>query len=178
MRTVLCAAIACVLSSGASAAHFGDALAHYFLENYEAAHAEWQVLANEGDRESQFYLGLLYETGRGVDVDIDTAVRWYKKAAEAGHGKAAYRLALLARQSDTPPAEPATVLSWIKKAAEGGVAAAQYELGAAYAEGKLVDRDFAKARQWFAAAEDSLPAGPKQEQAARMRRMIEARLER
>ena len=85
MRTVLCAAIACVLSSGASAAHFGDALAHYFLENYEAAHAEWQVLANEGDRESQFYLGLLYETGRGVDADIDTAVRWYKKAAEAGH---------------------------------------------------------------------------------------------
>lgn len=176
MRIVLGAVMACILPLGASAAHFGDALAHYFLENYEAAHAEWQVLAAEGDRSSQFYLGLLYETGRGVAADTDTAVRWYQKAAEAGHGEAAYRLALLARQSDDLPAEPETVLNWIKQAAEGGVAEAQYELGAVYAEGKLVDRDFEKARQWFSAAEDALPQGPKRRQAAEMRRTIEARL--
>lgn len=178
MRKAL--ALLAVLISGQSAhaaTTFGDALAAYFLQNYDRAFSEWQELAAQGDTPSKFYLGLLYETGHGTQQDVAKAIDWYRQAAAAGHAEAAYRLARLARQTDSLPATPETVLAWIKQAAEGGIADAQYELGAFLAEGKLVARDLPQARDWFAAAADSFSDPAKQRQADQMRQMVEARLD-
>jgi hypothetical protein len=41
-----------------------------------------EELAEEGDAESQFRLGVMYETGQGVPQDYAEAVRWYRKAAQ------------------------------------------------------------------------------------------------
>ena len=37
---------------------------------------------------AQFYLGELYENGRGVPVDYAESLKWYKKALAGGYGSA------------------------------------------------------------------------------------------
>lgn len=49
-----------------------------------------QKAANGGNGDAAFQLGSMYETGTGVDANADTALSWYKKAANAGN-KAAKR---------------------------------------------------------------------------------------
>lgn len=48
----------------------------------------WQSLAEQGDANSQYNLGLMYSRGEGVVRDDFEAVEWFKKAAEQGNGKA------------------------------------------------------------------------------------------
>ena len=165
-----------LIASPAGAATFGDAIAHYSLQQYDKALAEWQELAQTGDAPSEYYLGLLYETGRGVTENVDTAVSWYEKAAASGHAEAAYRLARLARQGGHLTADAQQVLAWVQQAAEGGVADAQYEMGAYLAEGKLVPRDLKAALTWFEKAEAGFEGRPKAARAAQMRKLIEAKL--
>ena len=38
--------------------------------------------AESGDGDAQCYLGMLYETGRGVPKDRAEAVKWFRKAAD------------------------------------------------------------------------------------------------
>ena len=41
--------------------------------------------ANQGDASAMDWLGYLYENGRGVTQNYNTAKYWYEKAAEKGH---------------------------------------------------------------------------------------------
>ena len=43
-----------------------------------------QNRANQGDKEAQFNLGLMYAEGRGVNEDEKKAVKWFTLAAEQG----------------------------------------------------------------------------------------------
>lgn len=51
-----------------------------------------QKLAEQGNVKAQYILGEMYEQGRGVDKDTDTAIAWYQKAEKNGHPKAAGRI--------------------------------------------------------------------------------------
>ena len=44
--------------------------------------------ADQGDAQSQYWLGYCYENGFGVLYDIDEALVWYKAAADQGYGPA------------------------------------------------------------------------------------------
>ena len=50
-------------------------------------------LAEQGNVKAQYILGEMYEQGRGVDKNTDTAIAWYQKADTNGHPKAAERIA-------------------------------------------------------------------------------------
>jgi TPR repeat protein len=56
------------------------------LKNGDNATAlkDFLPLARQGDAAARFYLGLMYDNGRGVPKDYAEAVRWYSKAAEQG----------------------------------------------------------------------------------------------
>ena len=41
----------------------------------------WQEAAEQGDADAQFYLGLCYYFGKGVDEDLDKATEWLQKFA-------------------------------------------------------------------------------------------------
>ena len=45
--------------------------------------------------EAQFYLSLMYRTGRGVPQHDKTAVKWYKLAAEQGYADAQFKLGVM-----------------------------------------------------------------------------------
>ena len=65
-------------------------MGHYFLigdvvEEDEAKAAEWfQRAANQGHEYAQRTLAEMYEEGRGVKKNLNTALEWYKKAAAQG----------------------------------------------------------------------------------------------
>ena len=44
--------------------------------------------ANNGNKESEFVIGYLYENGRGVPQNINEAVKWYRKSAKKKYTKA------------------------------------------------------------------------------------------
>ena len=78
---------ACVLLNGDHnvAADAATACA-LFRQGAEQAHAE-----------STFYLGCCFLTGEGVIKDETAASEWFRKAADLGHARAQYHLAVLIR---------------------------------------------------------------------------------
>jgi hypothetical protein len=68
-----------------------DALAR---GDHAAAAAEFQKLAEQGDKKAQAHLGYMYYVGEGVEQDYTQAVKWYKKAAILGDKDSQYNLAV------------------------------------------------------------------------------------
>uniref|UniRef100_UPI003567E3EB tetratricopeptide repeat protein n=1 Tax=Sneathiella sp. TaxID=1964365 RepID=UPI003567E3EB len=71
---------------GAEAAKKGD---------FATALREWKPLAEQGDADAQYNLGVMYYNGTGVPQDYKQAVKWYTAAAEQGFANAQHNLALM-----------------------------------------------------------------------------------
>jgi TPR repeat protein len=56
---------------------------------------EWRPLAEQGDADAQYRLGVLYANGYGVPKDYVQARQWYEKAAAQGNTIAQYNLGRL-----------------------------------------------------------------------------------
>jgi uncharacterized protein len=91
----LALALAFARVGAADAASLRAGIAAFNRENFNAAAVILGPLAETGDARAQFYLGLMYEIGRGVPQDYATAVYWYRRAANQGETTAQYRLGLL-----------------------------------------------------------------------------------
>jgi len=68
--------------SGFDAYHRGD---------YATALNTFRPLAEQGEAQAQFKLGVMYHQGLGVTQDNEEAVRWYRQAANQGLASAHYR---------------------------------------------------------------------------------------
>jgi TPR repeat protein len=60
----------------------------------------WRKAAYAGEKGSQWYMGLCYYYGRGVDRDVAQAMAWFRESAARGN-----RVAALALQSGIPGGE-------------------------------------------------------------------------
>lgn len=114
--------------------------------------AALQTRAQAGDAESQFQMGEAYRAGRGVSVDPETAIMWYRRAAAQGHIRASEELGFaLFAHGDRREAMP-----YIEKAAARGEARAFYLLGTAHFNGDYATRDWPLA---YAQTERAAAAG-------------------
>lgn len=106
--------------------------------------------ANAGDPWAQLNLGAAYDNGMGgLGLDPVQAVRWYRRAAEAGLAEAQFNLAhCLATGSGTPRSDN-EALQWMLRAAGQGLASAQYLAGVMLAEGIGTQADPARAIVWL-----------------------------
>jgi TPR repeat protein len=59
------------------------------------AFAGFKKLAEQGNADAQYVLGLMYDAGRGTPKDERQAVTWYRKAAEQGYASAQLNLGLM-----------------------------------------------------------------------------------
>jgi len=66
--------------------------------DYTSAMAQWNTLAQTGNPEAQFNLGLMYHSGLGGSINEHEAVSWYEKAAQNGYPKAQEFLAIAYRE--------------------------------------------------------------------------------
>ena len=150
MRTLLAALTALMLfATPVVAGDFEHAVAAYNAGNYEKAFRLWKPLAEQGDADAQYNLGLMYDYGEGVPKDDAKAVYWYRKAAEQGHAKAQFNLGWMYANGEGVAEDGAKAFSWYRKAAEQGHAKAQVKLGAMYIAGEGVPKDDVKAVNWF-----------------------------
>lgn len=67
----------------------------YERGDYTQAARIFTPLAEQGISSAQFYLGLMYEKGRGVRQDHSTAVTWFLKAATQGYAGPQNNLGLM-----------------------------------------------------------------------------------
>ena len=142
MRTVFLTVFlaAGLMAAGPMAA--GDARADVtggwqaYLEGDAAtALAELEPAAQAGDAAAEYYLGVLYDHGAGVDRDHRTAAEWYEKAARQDHLDAQFKLGMLYRDGAGSPGDPnavrpdpAAAARWFTPAAQTGHVQASYEL--------------------------------------------------
>ncbi len=58
----------------------------------DSQYLELKKRSKNGNPEAQFYLGWMYDTGKGANRNIKKAFKWYGKAAEQGHAEAQFNL--------------------------------------------------------------------------------------
>ena len=106
-------------------------------------------LAEAGDAEAWYRIGVIKEQGVGLAVDPPGAIEAYTAAAELGHAKAQFRLAQLLAAGFAGPPNYALARLWYARAAAQGIAEAAYNAGL-YAETGVGGReDLAAAEAFF-----------------------------
>ena len=70
-----------------------EAVALYHEKAYEKAYTKFLTLANHGDAIAQYYVGLFYRKGIGVDDDQKESFKWFLKSAENGYPESQYLVA-------------------------------------------------------------------------------------
>ncbi len=171
----LCAGFTLGLTAPAWAG-FGEGAAAYHRGDYATALREWRPLAEQGDAEAQYNLGLMYYTGKGVPRDYAKAVGWYRKAAEQGDAGAQNNLGVMYGEGQGVPRDYAKAVGWYRKAAEQGDAGAQNNLGVIYDKGLGVPRDYILAHMWFGLAVSKLPPGEVRDRAVKNRDIVAKRM--
>ncbi len=106
--------------------------------------------AEGGDPHAQYALGVLCHLGRGMEMNMAAAVRWYTRAAEGGHVEAQYVLGRLYEEGEAVRQDYFRAAEWYRLAAGlGRHAEAQFALGRMYFDGRGVPHDFGEAIAWY-----------------------------
>ncbi len=116
-------------------------------------------MAQAGNAEAAFRIGLLADLGEGVPKDAVEAYRWFRRAAAAGNAAAEFNVAVMQDSGRGTPHDVAGAAEWYARAAARGNRRAQYNLALLYSDGDGLPRNEAVAHAWFKlAAAGGLPA--------------------
>src|SRR6266487_3629596 len=130
-------------------ADFKKGMTAYEAGDYATALKMWRPLAEQGNTDAQYGLGLMYDGGKGVPQDNAEAARWYRKAAEQGLASAQSNLGVLYARGEGVPQDNAQAARWYRRAAEQEYAMAQFNLGVLYEKGHGVKQDYTEAVFWY-----------------------------
>jgi len=95
MTRALFAAVISLWLTTSAWAGFDEGVAAYDRGDYATAVEEWLPIAEQGNADAQYNLGIMYDNGYGVPQDYAEAVRWYRLAAEQGYAKAQFVLGVM-----------------------------------------------------------------------------------
>ena len=167
----LCAAVLLGLTAPAWAG-LDEAVAAYQRGDYASAFREFRPLAEQGNANAQYNLGIMYDNGQGVSQDYAGAVKWFRKAAKQGVAEAQFELGFMYDKGLGVPQDYAKALQWWRKAAERGYAKAQSKLGFMYRNGQGVPQDYVQAHKWYNLVASRLPPGIDRDRAVKNRFII------
>ncbi len=120
----------------------------FLIPLFNVAEYKWRPLAEQGNAEAQYKLGVAYDNGEGVRQNDKEAVLWYRRAADQGFAKAQNSLGLAYFKGRGVPQNYAEAVKWYRKAVEQGNALAQNSLGVAYYYGRGVPQNYEEAVKW------------------------------
>ncbi len=140
-------------------AAYNTGVAAFEAGEFRAAYAAWLPLAQSGDIDAQRNVGLLYQTGRGVPLDLGVAFYWYRLSAEGGNAASANSVAMMYLAGDGLPSDYVAAAAWLSRAASIGYGPAQFNLGLLYERGIGVEQDDQTALGWFVLAAESGQTG-------------------
>ncbi|MEE8533836.1 MAG: peptidoglycan-binding protein [Alphaproteobacteria bacterium] len=121
----------------------------YKSSGYATALRVFRARAALGRATAQYYLGIMYDKGKGVPQDYAKAIEWYTKAAEQGMARAQYNVGVAYDNGEGVLQDYAEAKKWYTKAAEQGYAKAQSNLGTMYGTGEGVPEDYVRAHMWY-----------------------------
>jgi TPR repeat protein len=145
------------VAGAAAAGPFDDALVAAERGNYSTALRLLRPLAEQGDADAQYNLGVMYNNGDGVPQNYSEAIKWHRKAADQGNGNSQFNLGFMYDRGRGIPPNYAEAVKWYRLAANQGVAIAQYKLGVKYHDGQGVPRDYVQAHMWFDLSASQFP---------------------
>lgn len=120
---------------------------------YGAALPGLALMANEGSVVAQAKLAFLYERGLVVERDPETAIRWYRAAADQGDKRAKLSLARLLDEEKGPLQDQALASALYEELALSGLSEAALRLAALYFDGaEEIAQDYVVAARWLTRA--------------------------
>lgn len=112
----------------------------YGAKSQEINHAQLALqlepLANDGDAEAQYHLGMMYHLGLGVTQDYNRAYALFVDSEKSGHPLSAYKVGCYyaGQGNGVVPFDYEKALQYKLIAAKAGYALAQYDVGLTYAQ--------------------------------------------
>lgn len=126
-----------------------DAADAFARGDNRAAYDIVRPLADSGDAQAQFSLGMMFAQGLGVAKDEAEAVLWFTRAAEQGEPNAQVNLGSAYLKGKGTAVDFEKAAFWFRRAAEQGFAAGQFNLGLCYAKGRGVAQNDGIAVEWY-----------------------------
>jgi len=110
----------------------------------------FKILAENGNAEAQYYLGMLFIYGeKEIHFDKKKSLKWIKLSAKNGFAKAQLELGDTYFFGWGVPKNDLESLKWHRMAAEQGSKVAQSELGWMYENAKGGAEDLVRAHMWY-----------------------------
>jgi TPR repeat protein len=146
-------AIASIAADEPEPSALDPGIASYKAGDWKTAMAELTPLAEEGDAVAQFYVGFMFETGKGVETDPEQAIGWYKASAEQQNARAQFNLAAAYESGRGTEKDLAESHRWYLASAESDFERAQYKVAQLFEAGSgIYEPDLVQAHKWFALA--------------------------
>ena len=112
MRTLLIALLI-MLAAPISAQDFQKGYEAYQNGDYATALKEWTPLAEGGNSDARYNLGLMYYNGWGVPQDYKEAAKWYRLGAEQGDADAQNNLGAMYDHGQGVPQDDKEAVRWL-----------------------------------------------------------------
>ncbi|SFH39247.1 tetratricopeptide repeat protein [Modicisalibacter xianhensis] len=87
---------------------------------YAEAFQQVEEEARQGVPQAQYSLGRMYAFGQGVEKNMVTAVKWYRKAADQGLAEAQYHLGEAYGAGEGVPQDYVQAYQWMARARQNG----------------------------------------------------------
>jgi len=110
--------IAVLTVCGNGHADVRDGFTAYNKGDYVAAREAWLPLAQSGDAEAQYNLGVMFARGEALPKSDAEAVKWWRRAAGRGHAASMHNLGFMNATGRGRPADFEKAYVWYGLAAE------------------------------------------------------------
>lgn len=127
---------------------------NYRLEKYREAVEHLRVAAELDDSWAQFYLGLCYLNGTGIEQSTEQAIKLFQSAAIGQIDSAMYHLGNCYFNGIGVEQNYQIAHEWYKKASELGYPSACYMIGLFYEKGYYVQKNEYKAVEFYKKANE------------------------
>ena len=117
--------------------------------NYKKEVYWYEMAANSGNLDALYYLGLSYQSGKGVGQDEKKAFEYFKKAAEKGDPEAQFLVGLNYSTGKILKKDLTKSIYWFKQASSRNLPNALYCLGDMYFRGEGITQDYEEALSLF-----------------------------
>ena len=97
--------------------------------DYRQAVDIWLPLAEEGDAEAQYYMGVVYKDGLGIEINYDEFRYWTSKSAFQGSSSAMFNLGTMYEYSLGVNEDKNKAFLWYSRAAQEGDVEARVRAG-------------------------------------------------
>jgi TPR repeat protein len=118
---------------------------------YASCFGMWESVANQGNVDLQYNLGILFEE-TGIDSSLSEAATWYSRAVKSSHSLAVYRLGRLYETGRGVHQDDTKAIKYYQIASGLGNTDALYQLGIIYQYGKGTSPNANKAIVYYTQA--------------------------